>query len=102
LGIYSFNLGREAYHNMGFELLKRFRKEDGTIMYDNIRAPYLLGRPVRSQDVIEFNAESWEGRDSFNCTPKNSTTKTRIDEQTNGGYDASVNAAAPVQLDGYF
>lgn len=102
LGIYSFNLGREAYHNMGFELLKRFRNVDQSIAGGDTTAPCLLGRPNTGQDVITFDAESWEGRDSFNCTPRTASTKTRIDEKTNGGFDTSVNAIAPVQLDGYF
>ena len=102
LGIYSFNLGREAYHNMGFELLKKFRYPNQSILGSDEKAPMLLGRPNRAEDVITFNAESWEGKESLNCTPKTANTKTQIDAQTNGGYDSSVNAVAPVQLDGYF
>lgn len=102
LGIYSFNLGREAYHNMGFELLKRFRNLDGTILSNDAMPPILLGAPNTGEDVIFFDAESWEGAISLNCRPKTASTKTQIDAQSGNRYDGSVNAGAPVELNGYF
>lgn len=102
LGIYSFNLGREAYYNMGFKVLKRFRDVDGQLLSETAKAPILLGKPDESSDVIDFDAQSWEGKDSFNCSPKTSTTISAINSASNGGYDTSVNATMPIQLDGYF
>lgn len=102
LGIYSFNLGREAYYNMGFKVLKRFKDVNDQPLSETAMAPMLLGRPDESLDVVDFDAQSWEGKDSFNCTPKREATKAEIDAASNGGYDTSVNATMPVQLDGYF
>lgn len=102
LGIYSFNLGRSSYYNMGFQILKRFRDLDGSVLSDSEIAPKLLNAPDTSQDVIDFSAQSWEGVDSFNCTPKSNTTEDEINAASNNNYDASVNAKMPVQLDGYF
>ena len=102
LGIYSFNLGREAYYNMGFKVLKQFREIDGSIASETTLAPCLLGAPNESEDVIDFNAQSWEGLDSFNCSEKTQSTESEIDSVTGGGYATSVNATMPVQLDGYF
>lgn len=102
LGIYSFNLGRESYYNMGFKVLKRFKDTNDQPLGETAIAPMLLGRPDESLDVIDFNAQSWEGKDSFNCTPKREQTESEINAASNGGYDTSVNATMPVQLDGYF
>jgi hypothetical protein len=58
LGIYSFNLGREAYYNMGFKLLTKFRNIDGEEVLDTVAAPCLLGNPNEQTDVIDFGVES--------------------------------------------
>ncbi len=70
LGIYSFNLGRSAYFNLGFKILNKFRNISGDVLGDSSSAPMLLGAPVESTDVIDMNAESWEGADSLNCDTK--------------------------------
>jgi hypothetical protein len=59
LGIYSFNLGRNAYYNMGFRMLKQFRDVNtGDVLSENAIAPLLLGAPIESEDIIDFNAQS--------------------------------------------
>lgn len=102
LGIYSFNLGRSSYYNMGFKVLKQFRTTEGDVVSETALPPMLLGAPNESEDVVDFNAQSWEGRDSFNCTPKTQRTENEINTVSNGNYATSVNATMPVQLDGYF
>lgn len=66
LGIYSFNLGRDSYYNLGYQILKKFTNIDGTTV-TNEKAPRLLNKPT-SDDIINCNAESWEGQHSKNCT----------------------------------
>ena len=105
LGIYSFNLGRGAIYNMGFEVLKTFRDTNQNILSSDANAPMLLGRVDESSDVIKFDAESWEGLDSFNCTTITDPEATAAEIISISGqdkYETSLNATAPVQLDGYF
>lgn len=100
LGIYSFNLGREAYYNMGFKLLTKFRNIDGEEVLDTVAAPCLLGNPNEQTDVIDFGVESWEGKDSVNCSEKTEATIEELNQR--GAESANLGYNAPVQLDGFF
>ena len=101
LGIYSFNLGRDSYYNMGFQMLRKFKGTDGEILSESENPPVLLKNPTMDE-ILDFNAESWEGIDSINCSERTNNTKTEIDNITGGRFDVSANAKLPVQLDGYF
>lgn len=89
LGIYSFNLGRESYHNMGYKLLKCFKDLDGNIVTTS-KPPMLLS--YNSSDEIDCEVESWEGIDTYNCTPK------QINEEGNFAAEKS----SPMLFNGYF
>lgn len=102
LGIYSFNLGRKSYYNMGFQVLNKFRTIDGGVLPSNVNAPYLLGAPRPAEDIIDFSAQSWEGIDSINCTPKTENTEIEINAASGNDYASSMNATAPVETNGYF
>lgn len=83
LGVYSFNLGRDSYYNMGYKILKKFRYHPSTQNYagqvidfattSSIKAPVLLGG-VESEDEYDMKAESWEGQYSANCTLQSDAT----------------------------
>lgn len=93
LGIYTFTLGRQSIYNFGYKLLKRFRKKDGSIVNpSNGYAPMLLQEP-ETDDVLDMQAQCWEGSDSYN-----GTLKTR-------GYGTGKTSAedgSPFTLDGFF
>lgn len=97
LGIYSFNLGRDSYYNLGYQILKKFTNTDGTTVV-NEKAPRLLNKP-NSEDIISCDAESWEGQYSKNCTLiSNVSFDVDNDEKTTMGLNSPNNFC----FDGYF
>lgn len=105
LGIYSFNLGRNAYYNMGFRVLKAFRDENDSVRTD-IVAPYVLNAP-KEEDVINLNAQCWEGRDSINGNVLSQAQLNNLNAEIESwtdyvGNTTTKNCTTDYQLSGYF
>lgn len=94
LGIYSFNLGRQSYYNIGYRLLKKFTDIEGNEVTSGV-APMLLKNDSNSQNEITYGAEAWEGAAQKDCTLVKST-----DEDYNQLSTLEKNLG--MKLDSYF
>jgi hypothetical protein len=87
LGIYSFNLGRESYHNQGLEVLTSLRNTNGDVLDASSAVfPGLFGKPTAQDLDNTYSAYCFEGTKSINST-YNQYRQPSLDDNT---YDFAV------------
>lgn len=87
LGIYSFNLGRESKHNLGFSIPKFLRDTSGQELAPNVVSfPGFFHIPQPLDYDTKYTALCFEGKSSSNST---TTEEGNLDDPTSYYYDSN-------------